>query len=182
MFRQATEHDLLPLAELERDANLVGLAHVFPPERYPFPFDAVLARWRLVLDDPAAVVLVLDEPEQDRLAVYVAYDDVMLRHIAVHPDRWGEGLATAGMEEATRAMARRGSPEASLWVLADNHRARRLYGRLGWTPTGDRREAPWPPHPVEIRYALSLTGSPEVTRRQRSETGATGPGPRRPPL
>lgn len=165
MFREATEHDLLPLAELERAANLVGLAHVFPPERYPFPFDAVLARWRLVLDDPAAVVLVLDEPEEDRLAVYVAYDDAMLRHIAVHPDRWGEGLATAGMAEATRAMARRGSHEASLWVLAENDRARRLYERLGWVPTDDRREAPWAPHPVEIRYARPLTGTEEVTRR-----------------
>jgi GNAT superfamily N-acetyltransferase len=165
MFREATEHDLLPLAELERAANVVGLAHVFPPERFPFPFDAVLARWRLVLDDPAAVVLVLDEAEEDRLAVYVAYDDVMLRHIAVHPDRWGEGLATAGMAEATRAMARRGSHEAFLWVLEENHRARRLYERLGWVPTDDRREAPWPPHPVEVSYARPLTGTEEVTRR-----------------
>lgn len=165
MFREATEGDLLQLAQLERDANLAALSHVFPPETHPFPFDDVLARWRLVLDDPAAVVLVLDEPEQDRLAVYVAYDDAMLRHIAVHPDRWGEGLATAGMAEASRAMARRGSHEASLWVLAENHRARRLYERLGWVPTDDRREAPWPPHPVEIRYARPLTGTREVTPR-----------------
>ncbi|HEX5769455.1 MAG TPA: GNAT family N-acetyltransferase [Nocardioidaceae bacterium] len=165
MFREATEHDLLPLAELERAANVVGLAHVFPPERFPFPFDAVLARWRLVLDDPAAVVLVLDEAEEDRLAVYVAYDDSTLRHIAVHPDRWGEGLATAGMTEATRAMARRGSHEAFLWVLEENHRARRLYERLGWVPTDDRREAPWPPHPMEVSYVRPLTGTEEVTRR-----------------
>ena len=61
MFREATEHDLLSLAELERDANLVGLAHVVPPERYPCPVDAVLARWRLVLDDPTAVVGVAQE-------------------------------------------------------------------------------------------------------------------------
>ncbi len=152
MFREATEADLLPLAELERAANVAGLAHVFPPERYPFPFDAVLARWRLVLDDPAAVVLVLDDVGRSRLAVYVAHDDAMLRHVAVHPDRWGEGLATAAVEAAVAGMAARGCTEASLWVLEDNHRARRLYERLGWTAVADRREAPWPPHPVEVRY------------------------------
>ncbi|HEU4513791.1 MAG TPA: GNAT family N-acetyltransferase [Nocardioidaceae bacterium] len=164
MFREATDRDLLPLAELERDANLVGLAHVFPPERYPFPFDAVLTRWRLVLDDPTAVVLVLDDEDRNRLAVYVAYDDATVRHVAVHPDRWGEGLATAGMEAAVAGMAARGTTEAHLWVLAENHRARRLYERLGWTAVEDRREAPWPPHPVEIRYLRRLDQPDQVTR------------------
>jgi RimJ/RimL family protein N-acetyltransferase len=69
------------------------------------------------------------------------------------------------MAEATRAIARRGSHEAFLWVLEENHRARRLYERLGWVPTDDRREAPWPPHPVEVSYARPLTGTEEVTRR-----------------
>lgn len=165
MFREATDRDLLPLAELERDANLVGLAHVFPPERYPFPFDAVLARWRLVLDDPSAVVLVLDDADRNRLAGYVAYDAETVRHVAVHPDRWGEGLARAGLEAAVAGMAERGTTEAHLWVLADNRRARRLYESLGWTPVDDRREAPWPPHPVEVRYVLRLDQRDQVTRR-----------------
>ena len=158
MFRAAEERDLLPLTELERDANLGALAHVFPPERYPFPFDAVLARWRLVLDDPAASVLVLDDPGQDRLASFVAYDDAMVRHVAVHPDRWRERIATTGLQRAVGDMTRRGTTVATLWVLAENHSARRLYERPGWQATSETREAPWPPYPQEVRYSLRLTG------------------------
>lgn len=159
MFRPATEDDLLALAELERDANLVGLRHVFPPELYPFPFDAVLARWRLVLDDPSAVVLVTDaEADRTGLDAFVCHDDAMLRHVAVHPSRWGEGLASAGLGIAVAAMSARSTATATLWVLELNDRARRLYERLGWAPTDDRREAPWPPHPTEVRYELDLRG------------------------
>jgi GNAT superfamily N-acetyltransferase len=165
VFRTAIEDDLLPLAELERDANLVGLGHVFPPEVYPFPFDAVLARWRLVLDDPAAVVLVVDSAgERNGLDAYLCYDDAMLRHVAVHPDRWGEGLAAAGVRRAVHDMAHGGARELSLWVLAENHRARRLYEHLGWRATEQTRDAPWPPYPTEVLYALQVAGPGTVRR------------------
>lgn len=159
MFREAAEEDLLRLAELEREANLAALGHVFPPEVHPFPFDDVLARWRLVLDDPSAVVLVRDDPDGAGLAAYAAFDDCTLRHVAVHPHHWGEGLATSAIETAVDAMGRRGTTAASLWVLKENHRARRLYHYLGWRPTDDVREAPWPPHPLEIRYTRLLVQS-----------------------
>jgi RimJ/RimL family protein N-acetyltransferase len=153
MFREADAGDLLALTDLERSANLAALGHVFPPERYPFPEDDVLARWRLVLDDPSAVVLVADDPDSDELVAFAAYDDHTLRHLAVRPDHWGRGLATAAIETALRAMSRRGSTRASLWCLRENHRARALYEYLGWRATDDAREAPWPPHPIEMRYA-----------------------------
>ena len=156
MFREATEDDLWVLAELERDANLAALSHVFPPDRYPFPFDAVLARWRLVLDDPGAVVLVLDAGSRGALACYAAYDEGTLRHLAVRPDRWGEGLATAAVHAVASAASRAGATTMSLWVLEDNHRARRLYSRLGWRQSAESRAAPWPPHPVELRYEVDL--------------------------
>ena len=38
-------------------------------------------------------------------------------------------------------------------------RARRLYSYLGWQPTDDVREAPWPPHPLEVRYTRLLVQS-----------------------
>ena len=159
MFREATERDLLALTELERDANLAALGHVFPPEEYPFPFDDVLARWRLVYDDPAAVVLVRDRPDDSGLAAYAAFDDAWLRHLAVHPDHWGEGLASAAIDTALYAMDQRGTTAASLWVLQENHRARRLYSYLGWRETSDEREAPWPPHPTEVRYTRLIVQS-----------------------
>jgi GNAT superfamily N-acetyltransferase len=159
MFREAAEGDLLKLAQLERDANLAALSHVFPPDEHPFPFDDVLARWRLVLDDPAAVVLVADAAEGSGLAAYAAYDDDTLRHLAVHPDHWGEGLASAAIETALYAMDLRGTTAASLWVLQENHRARRLYTYLGWRETAEVQQAPWPPHPMEVKYTRLIVES-----------------------
>lgn len=150
MFRAASRDDLVALRDLERAASLAALGHVFPPERYPYPDDAVLTRWAIVLDDPEVEVLVAEEDGE--LTLLAAYDDSTLRHLAVRPDRWGRGLASAAVEEVLRALDERGCRVASLWCLEENRRARDLYERLGWQATEDRREAPWPPHPVEMRY------------------------------
>ncbi len=152
MFRKGDDGDLVALRDLERTANEAALAHIFPPDRYPFPDDDVLARWRFVLEDPDVTVMVSDDPDGDGLVAYAAYDSSTLRHIAVRPDHWGMGLASGAIEEVLHAMDLRGSTLASLWVLAENHRARRLYEYLGWRPTDDVREAPWPPYPLEMRY------------------------------
>jgi RimJ/RimL family protein N-acetyltransferase len=157
MFRDATLDDLGALRDLERAANLAALGHVFPPERYPFPDDDVLARWALVLDEPGVVVRVAED--DGGLVAVAAYDDSTLRHLAVRPDHWGDGLATTAIETALHAMDLRGSTIASLWCLEENHRARRLYEYLGWRATDDRREAPWPPHPTEMRYTRLIPQS-----------------------
>lgn len=145
-WRTAGPDDAGPLRDLERAANLVGLAHVFPADRFPFPDDDVLARWALVLQDPGVVVEVVDG--DDGLLAFAAYDADNLRHLAVRPDAWGRGLARAGVARAVAHGARR------LWVLDANHRARRLYERLGWCATGVEQECPWVPHPVELEYAF----------------------------
>lgn len=157
MFRDATLDDLVALRDLEREANRVALGHVFPPERYPFPDDDVLARWALVLDEPGVVVRVAEDDGE--LVAVAAYDDTTLRHLAVRPDHWGHGLASQAIESALHAMDLRGCTIASLWCLEENHRARRLYEYLGWRPTSDRREAPWPPHPMEVRYTRLIPQS-----------------------
>ena len=160
MFREATVDDLSALRDLERDANLVGLAHVFPPERYPFPEDDVLARWALVLDEPGVDVLVRDAGDDEPgLDVFAAYDDRSLRHLAVHPRCWGTGLATTAIETVLRAMDDRATTIAELWCLEENHRARRLYEYLGWRATPEHRPAPWPPHPTEMRYTRLIPQS-----------------------
>jgi RimJ/RimL family protein N-acetyltransferase len=150
MLREATDDDLTALLELEREANLAALGHVFPPERYPFPDDDVLARWSLVLAEPGVRVLVRDA--EHGIDLFAAYDDRSLRHLAVRPDRWGEGLASAAIEVVLHALDERGTTVAELWCLEENHRARRLYEHLGWRANRERREAPWPPHPTEMRY------------------------------
>jgi RimJ/RimL family protein N-acetyltransferase len=157
MFREATIDDMAALRDLERDANLIGLAHVFPPERYPFPDDAVLARWALVLADPDVTVLVRDRLG-GRIDVFAAYDERSLRHLAVHPDLWGTGIASAAVGAVLRDMHRRGGTTVELWCLEENRRARRLYQHLGWRPSPDRRASSWPPYPTEMRYTRPLDG------------------------
>ncbi|MGZ5417281.1 MAG: N-acetyltransferase family protein [Nocardioides sp.] len=157
MFRDATLDDIGALRDLERAANLAALGHVFPPERFPFPDDDVLARWALVLDEPGVAVQVVED--ESGLVAVAAYDDSTLRHLAVRPDHWGNGLASTAIETALRAMDLRGCTIASLWCLEENGRARRLYEYLGWWATTDRREAPWPPHPIEMRYTRLIPQS-----------------------
>ena len=140
-FRPATTADADALADLERDANLVALGHVFPG--VPFPWDDVRDRWLLLIEDASVRVEVVGPA--DRLFVYLAWDAERLRHLGVRPELWGSGLARAAVERA--------SGVRRLWVLRDNARARGLYEHLGWTPTGREQEAEWPPYPVELEYA-----------------------------
>jgi GNAT superfamily N-acetyltransferase len=143
-WRAATEADAPLLADLERDANLVALAHVFPVDDHPFPYDEVLLRWRRTLAEPGVSVDVVAGP--GRLDAYVAHDGTTLRHLAVRPDGWGRGLGSAAVIRAAAGGARR------LWCLDANHRARRLYERQGWRASGSERAAEWPPYPLEVEY------------------------------
>ncbi|MCW2735927.1 GNAT family N-acetyltransferase [Nocardioides sp.] len=142
-WRRATTDDVVALRDLERTASLQGLAHVFG--ELPYPDDDVLARWALLLDDPTVVVEVVEDDQG--LVALTAHDGSTLRHLAVRPDHWSAGLGREGFARAEAAGARR------LWVLADNGRARRLYESLGWAPSGDSQECPWPPFPTELEYA-----------------------------
>ena len=126
---------------LERDTNLVALAHVFPG--VPYPEDDVRERWLRLLADPAVRVEVVGPP--DRLDVYLAYDELRLRHLGVRPERWGEGLARAGARPGRLAPGGSGcSPTTTGPRLL---RAPRL------APTGREQKAEWPPYPVELEYA-----------------------------
>lgn len=156
IWRRATEADAPALTELERVANLAALGHVYPRDRYPFPAGDVLARWHLVLTDPDVEAWLGDDDDGEPGA-FVAYDSTTLRHLGVHPDAWGTGLARAAMDLAVAAIRARGSDTAELWCLVENTRARGLYEHLGWSATDDRQEAQWPPHPAEMRYTLSLS-------------------------
>jgi GNAT superfamily N-acetyltransferase len=143
VFRVATAADADALTALERDTNLVALAHVFAG--VPYPYDEVRDRWLRLVADPEVRVEVAGA--RDRLDVYLAWDAVSsgrLRHLGVRPDSWGRGLARQAVERAHGVRR--------LWVLRENTRARGFYEHLGWTPTGREQEAEWPPCPVELEY------------------------------
>jgi GNAT superfamily N-acetyltransferase len=144
VFRAAAVSDADALTELERDTNLVALAHVFPGVAYPT--DEVRERWLRLLQDPEIRVEVAGPPE--RPDVYLAWDLAephRLRHLGVRPELWGRGLARTALDRA--------SGVRRLWVLRDNARARGFYEHLGWSATGREQEAEWPPYPVELEYA-----------------------------
>lgn len=149
MFRSALAGDEDALTQLERAANLVALAHIFPPEQFGYPTDEVHDRWHRLVRDPAVQVAVVDG--EDGLTALVAVDSDLLRHLAVRPDQWGRGLAGAAL-----AWAVEHGPVRRLWCLEDNGRALGLYAHLGWSPTGRRQRAEFPPYPDEIELALGV--------------------------
>ena len=144
-WREATPADAVALRDLERVANVAGLAQVFAG--LPFPDEGVLARWRATLVEPGVRVLMTE-------VAFVCWDaEGRLRYLAVHPDHWGAGLAREAMGHAVAAIRAAGQLP-TLWVLAANDRARRLYTHLGWEPTGRERAAEWPPYPTEQQLCL----------------------------
>jgi ribosomal protein S18 acetylase RimI-like enzyme len=56
--------------------------------------------------------------------------------IYVNPQEWSGGAGSALMTEAIRRLRGAGLSPIRLWVLADNHRARRFYERHGFGPDG----------------------------------------------
>jgi GNAT superfamily N-acetyltransferase len=150
-WRPAVAGDATGLRDVERAANLVALAHVFPVADFPYPDADVEARWRTVLTEPGVVVELHEDPDP---VAFVAWDgDGRLRHLAVVPDRWGTGLARAGVTRAVVAIRAAGLVPR-LWVLDANGRAREVYAHLGWTPTGRRQRSEWPPYPEELELEL----------------------------
>lgn len=59
--------------------------------------------------------------------------------VATRPDRWGEGLGAQVVRGILSAVRRRGFARVQLWTQASNHRALRLYERVGLQPSGRRK-------------------------------------------
>jgi len=153
-IRPARADDLEALVAVQRAAELAALRHVFPPAEHPYPTQAVTARWRTGLASAEASVLLAETGQRAVGLACVASG--WLRGLFVVPDAWGGGLADRLHAEAMAIVRLEGNSRCRLWVLEENHRARRFYGRLGWRPDGRRQPAPFPPYPPEIGYALEL--------------------------
>ena len=90
-----------------------------------------------------------ERTDSSRLACFVAHDERLLRHLAVHPSRWGAGLARAAMDAAVAEMR-----DPRLWCLADNDQAIGFYEHLGWRRTGRSQAAEYAPFPDEVEMVL----------------------------
>lgn len=68
----------------------------------------------------------------------LAADEVEVLTVAVDPRVWGQGIGAAVLCAALDAARAAGARQAFLEVGAENHRAQRLYARLGFTTVGRR--------------------------------------------
>jgi GNAT superfamily N-acetyltransferase len=152
-LRDARPDEAETLARLQERASVAALAHVFPPERYPYPRDAVLERWAAVLADPDAHVVVAENG--DVVGVSCVRRD-WLDGLYVVPERWATGVGTALHDRALEIVAKRGLAMCHLWVLEANNQARRFYERRGWRENGTTRVVPYPPNPIDVGYTREL--------------------------
>lgn len=75
----------------------------------------------------------------------------------VAPDCWDRGVGRNLLHHGQRDLVEHGYNEATLWVLADNTRAREFYEAAGWRTDGAQRtEDIGGRHVVEVRYRRSL--------------------------
>lgn len=81
------------------------------------------------------------------------------RHVVglwVDPDARRQGVATALLGAVAAAARAQEVRTVSLWVADDNDAAVRLYGRLGFAPTGERQPLPNSPGRAESRHEMQL--------------------------
>jgi GNAT superfamily N-acetyltransferase len=153
-IRPAGKDDGPILASVCERASLAALAHIFPPETYPYPREAVRARWIAAVRDRRARTLIAVSDEGPLGAACVTKG--WLQGLYVVPERWGTGLADELHDRALEHVRDLGSASCKLWVLEDNGRARRFYERRGWRENGETRVVEFPPNPLDIGYSLDF--------------------------
>ena len=154
MIRRARPDESGTLLRIQRAAAVAAFAHVFPPDRYPFPDDGVRADWERTLADPAIEVYIADVAGEP--AASVAVGDGFLRNLYVLPEHQGTGIGSTLHDHALERLRALGWAEAKLWTLEENHGARRFYEQRGWSLNGETREVPFPPNPLDVGYSRSL--------------------------
>ena len=153
-IREARPEESLLLATVQEQASVAALGHIFPPELYPYPREAIRARWAEALADPAKRALIAAVEDEPAGAACVSEE--WLEGLYVVPGRWGTGLADALYGQALELVRALGSTRCHLWVLEDNVRARRFYERRGWRENGETRVVPYPPNPLDVGYTLDF--------------------------
>jgi len=154
VLRPATPADAESAFRVQRAASLAALAHIYPPDRYAFPDEAVRKRWQETLADDRGRVLVAERG--DGIVGVAAAKDGWLDALYVVPAEWGNGVAGQLHDEALKGLVAAGATNARLWVLEHNARARRFYERRGWRLDGSERVVPFPPHPLDVGYTKDL--------------------------
>jgi GNAT superfamily N-acetyltransferase len=153
-IRPARPDEAETLLGVQREACVVAFAHIFPPERYPFPDEDVLAHWRTVLSERETEVYIA---EDEGVPVgSVSLGKGFLSTLYVVPSHQGTGIGTTLHDLALERLRAQGNDVAKLWTLEENWNARRYYETRGWTLTDETRVVPFPPQPLDVQYAKTL--------------------------
>ena len=145
------------LLAIQREAAVDAFAHIYPPERYPFPDDAVREVWAEALSDPGVEVYVAEVDGVPAGAVSLGKG--FLSTLYVLPAHQGSGVGSALHDLALERLREQGFDEARLWTLEGNDSGRRFYERRGWSLTDETRVVPYPPNPIDVQYARPLNQS-----------------------
>jgi RimJ/RimL family protein N-acetyltransferase len=152
IVRPMTEDDLPAISDLQQAGAISGLAAVFPQDRYPFPRDAIVARWRAEIGDPEIETCVAID-ERGNLVGFAAVTGAELLHFGTAIDTWGDGTASE-LHDVVVGWLRAGDSQPVLFVFAENGRARRFYEKHGWQPTGTTRASTYAPYALLLEYTL----------------------------
>ncbi|QDP96116.1 GNAT family N-acetyltransferase [Microlunatus elymi] len=160
-FAHPGEEELL--TELERSASVARLAHIFPPDEFPYPDEEICRRWQQVLGDRTRQTMIAEVNGQP--VGYAAWGGVRVLHLGVAEPYQRQGVGSVLLEATEEELfADPSIPEIELWVLTENSVARAFYRDHGWSETDDERPAEFPPNPPELRM---IRRNPHLARRSR---------------
>lgn len=124
-IRPAEVHESNRIADIHEQTASVAYAHIFPGQS--FPRQQTIARWQRF---PGQIMVA---EEDGAMIGFVAFDETELHALYVLPGYHGKGIGSALLEAAGNV--------ACLWVLQENHAARRFYEAHGWAADGREQEA-----------------------------------------
>jgi ribosomal protein S18 acetylase RimI-like enzyme len=75
----------------------------------------------------------------------------------VDPAHWRAGIGSALLDAALAELRQADYEEVTLWVFADNARARSLYRRFGFEPDGGEARHDWSGGQLEVRLRAVVT-------------------------
>ena len=153
-IREATPADLDVLFAIQKAASTAAYAHVYPPDRYPYPDEAVKDDMARRLAGEEAEYLVAEE--EGRAVGLVGMSPGWVEQLYVLPEAQGRGVGSALLDAAVRRRRAAGDAELRLWTLEANASGRRFYEARGWRLAPETRVVPYPPHPVDVSYVLAL--------------------------
>ncbi|HCW74209.1 MAG TPA: GNAT family N-acetyltransferase [Clostridiaceae bacterium] len=107
-------------------------------------------------DTPAGLICIGKCRDEDR---YDTYGEIW--GIYLKPEFWNMGIGYELMTWGIEELKKQGYSKVTLWVLKDNHGARRFYEKYGFFPDGTEKEIHVGKVLKELRYEMSIPCAPE---------------------